>query len=42
MYIHLNICNETIDVKLLVFDSNTWNHSTDFEQMSYSTKNYSY
>ena len=25
MYIHLNVCKEMTDVKLLQLDSNTWN-----------------
>ena len=28
MYIHLNICKQMTDVKLLLLDSNTWNHLT--------------
>ena len=28
MYIHLNMCKQMTDVKLLELDSNTWNHLT--------------
>ena len=28
VYIHLNVCNQMTDVKLLLLYSNTWNHLT--------------
>ena len=34
MYIHLNVCKQMIDVKLLLLHSNTWNHLTVCKKMS--------
>ena len=33
MYIHLNVCKQMADVKLLLLLRNTWNYLTVFPQM---------
>ena len=34
MYIHLNVCKQMTDGKLLLLYSNTWNHLTVYKKMS--------
>ena len=34
LYIYLNVCKEVTDVKLLLLQSNTWNHLTVCKKMS--------
>ena len=33
MYIHLNVCKQMIDVKLLLLHRNIWNHLTLCKEM---------
>ena len=36
MYIHLNVCKQITDVKLLLLHSNTWHHFIVYKQIIYS------
>ena len=41
MYIHLSLCEQMTDFKLLLLPSNTWNQLTVCKQMINSKQNYS-